>query len=132
MRTRIKLVLATVGVASVGAAFAGVAIAADPTDNTNVPHAQAAAAVPANGANARKTNTVESVQKVATGRYCINLVPGVDAAKAIPQATLENGADWDASIFLSRNHSSCKNNSIRVTTGTSKGASDQPFYVVIP
>ncbi|MFJ4804291.1 MULTISPECIES: hypothetical protein [Streptomyces] len=132
MRTRTKLLLAALGVASAGAAFGGVAAAADPTDTVKAPYAQAAATVGKEGNIIQKTNTVASVSKVATGGYCVVLTSGIDAAKAVPAATLSNSANWNSEIYVARNHSSCPSNSIRVTTGTDGTAKDQPFYLVIP
>ncbi|GAA2113846.1 hypothetical protein [Streptomyces synnematoformans] len=132
MRTRTKLLLAAGGIASAGATVAGVAVAADPTDNVKAPYAQAAVAVNTDGTISRQTDTIDAVTKTATGRYCITLAPGVEAARSVPVATLHNGADWRSEIYVQHQHSSCADNAIRVTTGTNGAAKDQPFYVVIP
>ncbi|MFI1682993.1 hypothetical protein [Streptomyces sp. NPDC020607] len=133
MRTRTKLVLAGLGVAATaGAVFGGIAVAADPTNNVKAPYTQAAAAVGKDGTNVQRTNTVASTSRVGAGRYCVELVSDIDAAKAVPVATLSNAADWGSEVRVSRNHSSCPANSIRVTTGTNGAAADQPFYLVVP
>ncbi|WP_328954441.1 hypothetical protein [Kitasatospora purpeofusca] len=129
---RTKLVLAGLGVATAGAAFGGIAVAADPTNNITAPYAQAAVNVGANGGISSRTNTVASVSKVNTGQYCVVLTPGIDAGKTIPAATLSNYANWGSEVRVSRNDGACPGNSIRVTTGTNGAAADQPFYLVVP
>lgn len=132
MRMRTKLVLAGLGVATVGATLGGIAMAADPTSNTVAPYAQAAATVNANGNIAQKTNTVTSVSNPTTGSYCVVLASGVQASKAIPMATLSNTATRGSGVRVSRNDPSCPANSIRVTTSTDGAVANQPFYLLVP
>ncbi|WP_405796454.1 hypothetical protein [Streptomyces sp. NBC_01506] len=129
---RTKLVLAGLGVATAGAAFGGIAMAADPTNTVRAPYAQAATSVGPSGSIVQKTNTIASVSKPETGLYCVVLAAGIDAGRAVPAATLSASADWGSEIRVSRNHGSCPGNSIRVTTGTNGAAADQAFYLVIP
>ncbi|MCE3034176.1 MULTISPECIES: hypothetical protein [unclassified Streptomyces] len=132
MRTRTKLVLTAVGIASAGATFVGVATAADSTDTVTAPYAQAAAQVDRDGALAQHTNTVESVTKAGTGLYCVKLASSIDAARSIPEATLSDRANWGSEIYARLNAGTCPENSVRVTTGTDGTAKDQPFFLVIP
>lgn len=132
MRMRSKLVLAGLGVATVGATLGGIAMAADTTNTTVAPYAQAAATVNADGGTAQKTNTVTSVTRPATGSYCVVLASGIQASKSIPMATLSNSATRGSGVRVSRNDSSCPSNSIRVTTSTDGAAANQPFYLLIP
>ncbi|MFJ9947771.1 hypothetical protein [Kitasatospora sp. NPDC091207] len=129
---RTKLVLAGLCVATAGAAFGGIAVAADPTNNVTAPYTQAAASVGSNGGISQRTNTIASVSRVNTGSYCVVLTSGIDAAKAVPAATLSNSASWGSEVRVSRNDAACPGNSIRVTTGTNGAAADQPFYLVVP
>ncbi|MGW7400152.1 hypothetical protein ACWGH7_27160 [Streptomyces cyaneofuscatus] len=129
---RTKLVLAGLGVATVGATVGGIAVAADPTSTVKAPYAQAAAAVGTNGVNVQRTNTIAATSRTDTGRYCVELTSAVDASKAVPVATLSNSAGWGSEVRVSRNHPACPANSIRVTTGTNGAPADQPFYLVIP
>ncbi|WP_406349419.1 hypothetical protein OHA44_38165 [Streptomyces sp. NBC_00144] len=133
MLMRTKLVLTGLGVVTAaGATFGGIAMAADPTGTVTAPYAQAAASVGPSGSLVQRTRTIASVDKVDTGSYCVVLASGVDAAKAVPVATLSTAADWGSEVRVSRNHSTCPANSIRVTTGTHGAPADQPFYLVIP
>ncbi|MFE6976325.1 hypothetical protein [Streptomyces sp. NPDC057682] len=133
MRTRNKFLIAAAGVAAVGtASIAGVALAADPTENVNAPYAQAAAYVKADGTAARKTNAVGSVTKTATGRYCVTLTSNVDANKVIPNVSLTTGAPWHSEIYVVVGGSSCPQNSLRVQTGVNGSYKDLSFYVVAP
>ncbi|KAB2587682.1 hypothetical protein [Streptomyces arboris] len=131
MRMRTKLALAGAGIATVGAAVGGIAVAADTTSTVQAPHAQAAASVGPSGAVVQRTNTIASVSKTGTGAYCVVLASSVDAAKAVPAATLSTAAAWDSEVRVSRNSGACAANSIRVTTGTDGAPADQPFYLVI-
>ncbi|MEU1078033.1 MULTISPECIES: hypothetical protein [unclassified Streptomyces] len=130
MRARIKLVVAAVAVVSAGAAFAGVAIAADPTATVKAPYAQAAVSVLKDGTVAQKTNTMASVRKVSTGRYCVVLEPEVEVAKSVPVATVGNGSF--ATILVVQNNTACGNNSLYVLTAINGSGADQPFYLVVP
>ncbi|MFJ8973808.1 hypothetical protein ACIRJ3_38445 [Streptomyces anulatus] len=132
MRMRNKLVLAGLGVATVGATLGGIAMAADPTTNTVAPYAQAAATVYANGTTAQKTATIASVTNPTTGSYCIVLTSLVRASKSIPMATLANDAPRGSDVRVSRNDPTCPDNSIRVTTGTDGVAVNRPFYFMVP
>ncbi|MFJ7279374.1 hypothetical protein [Kitasatospora sp. NPDC098663] len=132
MRARNKLFLATAAVAATGAVFAGVAVAADPTDTTTAPYAQAAVSVDASGNATHRAGPVESVTKDGTGRYCITLKSTVDVARSVPVATLDNGANWNSEIYVSRGGGSCPANSVRVTTATNGGVKDQPFNLLVP
>lgn len=132
MRMRNKLVLAGLGVATVGATLGGIAMAADPTSDTVAPYAQAAATVNANGSTSQKTATIASVSHPETGSYCIVLTDLVRAYKSIPMATLGNGAPRGSDVRVSRNDPTCPGNSIRVTTGTDGVAANQPFYFMVP
>ncbi|MFI9210978.1 hypothetical protein ACIGW7_23035 [Streptomyces sp. NPDC053253] len=132
MLMRTKLVLAGLGVATVGATLGGIAMAADPTSNTIAPYAQAAATVGRDGSTTQRTETIESVSKIATGAYCVVLTPGINAYKSIPMATLSSTAHRGSEIRVSRNDAACPSNSIRVNTGKDGAAADQPFYLFIP
>ncbi|MFF1560838.1 hypothetical protein [Streptomyces sp. NPDC058279] len=132
MRMRTKLLLAGLGVVTAGAAFGGIVMAADPTNTVRAPYAQDATSVGPSGSIVQKTSTIASVSKPETGVYCVVLVSGIDAGRAVPAATPSASADWDSEVRVSRNHNTCPGNSIRVTTGTNGAAADQAFYLVIP
>lgn len=107
-------------------------MAADPTNTVRAPYAQAAASVGPSGTIVQKTNTIASVSKPETGTYCVVLATTIDAARAVPAATLSASAPYSSEVRISRNHASCPANSIRVSTGTNGAAADQAFYLVIP
>ncbi|WP_306323716.1 MULTISPECIES: hypothetical protein [unclassified Streptomyces] len=102
--------------------------------DADVPYSQAAAQVNASGSIAKKTATVVAVQRVATGKYCIEVDPTIDVAESMPMATLQERANWGSEIYVTRSGSGCPNpaNSVRVITGRNGAASNQPFHVVIP
>ncbi|MEU0568949.1 hypothetical protein ABZ297_26735 [Nonomuraea sp. NPDC005983] len=98
----------------------------------HTPGARAAASVNADGTVVRSTG-VTSVRKIATGQYCIELDPDINAAKAVPVATKRWGAHWDASVFVSPDGSACGDpaRNVFIGTGRPSHAFDTPFHVVV-
>ncbi|MEW9556435.1 hypothetical protein [Nonomuraea sp. NPDC050783] len=112
------------------AALATPALAADPPI---APYAQATAQVNANGTITNSKN-VTGVTKVSTGKYCVQLHPDINAARAVPIATLRSTADWRSEIYTNVESSTCSGhpNSIFVYTGQNGTAADEPFFLLIP
>ncbi|MEU6718051.1 hypothetical protein ABZ897_41840 [Nonomuraea sp. NPDC046802] len=126
---RIATLAATTLTAS-GLTLAAPALAADPPI---APYAQAAAQVNANGTIENSKN-VTDVTKVSTGKYCVRLHPDINAARAIPSATLRTTADWRSEIYANVDSSTCSAhpNSIYVYTGKNGAAADEPFFLLVP
>jgi hypothetical protein len=98
------------------------------------PHATAAAVVNADGTVVRSTG-VAAVRKIATGQYCIDIEPNIDASKTIPVATKVWGAPWSATVLVYAGYSACGSAGRHVFVGTgytTGGAHDVPFHVVVP
>ncbi|MFH8993052.1 hypothetical protein [Streptomyces sp. NPDC017940] len=129
------LALGVAGVAVVSATVAGVAIAADPTPTVKAPYAQAAAAVKADGTATKKTDTVASVSRVDTGRYCVALDADVDVKRSVPVATLQGAADWKSEIYVTPEANKCGgagSQKVLVTTAADGTAKNQAFHILIP
>ncbi|GAA1019304.1 hypothetical protein Aple_048320 [Acrocarpospora pleiomorpha] len=103
------------------------------TGGAITPHATAAAVVKANGTVVRSTG-VTAVRKIATGQYCVDIEPNIDATKTIPVATKMWGAPWNSTVLAYSGHSACgAGRHIFVGTGyTTGGAHDVPFHLVVP
>ncbi|MFB7186489.1 hypothetical protein ACFCZT_14535 [Streptomyces sp. NPDC056230] len=133
MRTRNKFLLTAVGVAAVcTASFAGVALAADPTDTVTAPYAQAAVSDNKAETVTHKTVTVESVTKASEGRYCVKLSSHIAASRSVPVATLDFSANLKSEIFVQPGSANCPANSVLVLTGTDGTAKFQPFHLGLP
>ncbi|WP_219508966.1 hypothetical protein [Nonomuraea ceibae] len=129
---RIATIAATTVTAS-GLALAALATPALAVDPPIAPHAQATAQVNANGTIENSKN-VTGVTKVSTGKYCVKLHRDINAARAVPVATLRATADWRSEIYTNVDSSHCAGhpNAIFVYTGKNGAAADEPFFLLVP
>ncbi|MEU1409489.1 RICIN domain-containing protein [Streptomyces sp. NPDC005728] len=90
-------------------------------------YVRATAAVHADGTLMRAQG-VTGVTKLGTGRYDVALEASVRRQGAAYQATLDQNADPGSEVYIGDSETP---NSVRVITGRSGNASDQPFHIVI-
>ncbi|MGH3389004.1 MAG: hypothetical protein ACRDOO_09005 [Actinomadura sp.] len=119
-----------------GAALSAAIPALAAIGGAHTPGARATASVNADGTVLRSTG-VTSVRKIATGMYCIELDPDINAAKTVPVATKRWGAPgWDTTVFISSVPYGCGDpaRNILVATGRVSGGTtplDVPFHIVV-
>ncbi|MER5648670.1 hypothetical protein [Streptosporangium sp. NPDC002524] len=97
------------------------------TDKLTAPYAQAAAVAAKDGSLARAKGIV-SLQRTGAGRYTVTLEPHVNALESVPQATLNQSADWNSEIYAKVVNAS----TVAVLTGVNGTATDEPFFLLIP
>ncbi|GAA1015981.1 hypothetical protein Aple_011210 [Acrocarpospora pleiomorpha] len=109
-------------------ALTGTALA-DPV----APYAQAVVRVTKTGAVVSSKGVIK-VTRVNVGKYCIYLDRRISAARSVPIATLQAGADRGSEIYASTDSIYCGagSNTVLVYTGTNGQAANQPFFVQVP
>ncbi|REE96662.1 hypothetical protein [Thermomonospora umbrina] len=128
-----KITAAVAGAAlASGALIASAAPALAAIGGAHTPGARAAAVVNADGTVARSTG-VTAVRKLATGQYCVQLDPDIDAAKAVPVATKRWGSPWSSTVFVTPNASACGDAArhVFIGSGTPSGAADLGFHLIV-
>jgi hypothetical protein len=94
---------------------------------TNALYVRATAVVHSDGTLVRAQG-VTGVTKLGTGHYDVTLHASLSLQGAAYQATLDQNADPGSEVYIGDSYTP---NSVRVITGRSGNASDQPFHITI-